>query len=229
MMGGLWMNIAKLMRYNRPAPYTFCTPTTPCFLCAWRQECSGYNKGRKRNLITLNDALEEAKGYLAEEDKLPSFPTVYRWAKNGVISEPVGRENKGKAGGMKDLYPLTLPLEIAVTCHLLAIKVSLKRIAEVRQAFMNAKNDGVRLHELISDLDSEDKALREYVYYYFSLPYQKKSPASYKVLVGPDGKVRVSESDKRLLSAIVPLSGKLQATSNVRASLTIIRGGQDKT
>ncbi len=221
------MNIAKLMSYNRPAPYTFCSPTTPCFLCAWRQECSGYNKGRKRNLITLNEALEEAKRYLAEEDKLPSFPTVYRWAKNGVISEPVGRENKGKAGGMKDLYPLTLPLEIAVTCHLLAIKVSLKRIAEVREAFMNAKNDGVRLHELISDLDSEDKALREYVYYYFSLPYQKKSPASYRVLVDLDGKVRVNESNKRLLSAVVPLSGEVHAASEVRGSLTVIKGGKD--
>ena len=96
-------------------------------------------------MTTLNEALEEAKGYLAEEDKLPSFPTVYRWAKNGVISEPLGGENRGKAGGMKDLYPLTLPLEIAVTCHLLALRFSVKRIAEVRQAFMNAKNDGARL------------------------------------------------------------------------------------
>lgn len=64
MMGGLWMNTAKLMSYNRPAPHTFCTPNTPCFLCPWRQRCSGYNKGRKRNLITLNEALEEAKRYL---------------------------------------------------------------------------------------------------------------------------------------------------------------------
>ncbi len=179
-------------------------------------------------MITLNEALEEAKDYVAEDDKLPSFPTVYRWAKNGVISAPLGRENRGKAGGMKDLYPLTLPLEIAVTCHLLALRFSLKRIAEVRQAFMNAKNDGARLHELISDLDSEDKALREYIYYYFSLLYQKKSPASYKVLVGPDGKVRVSESDKRLLSAVVPLGGEVHATSGIRGSLTVIRGGKDK-
>ena len=222
------MNIAKLMSYNRPTPYTFCTPNTPCFLCPWRQRCSGYNKGRKRNLITLNEALEEAKRYLGEDDKLPSFSTVYRWAKNGVISEPLGRENRGKAGGMKDLYSLTLPLEIAVTCHLLALKFSLKRIAEVRHAFMNAKNDGERLHEIISDLDSEDKALREYVYYYFSLPYQKKSPASYRVLVDLDGKVRVSESNKRLLSAVVPLSGEVHAASEVRGSLTVIKGGKDK-
>lgn len=93
-------------------------------------------------MITLNEALEEAKGYLAEDDKLPSFPTVYRWARNGVISEPLGRENRGKAGGMKDLYPLTLSLEIAVTWHLLALKFPLKRIAEVRQAFMDSKKDG---------------------------------------------------------------------------------------
>ena len=222
------MNIAKLMSYNRPAPRTFCTPNTPCFSCAWRHGCSEYNKGRKRNLITLNEALEEAKSYLAEDNKPPSFPTVYRWAKNGVISEPLGRENRGKAGGMKDLYPLMLPVEIAVTCHLLALRFSLKRIAEVRQAFIDAKSDGAKLHELISDLDSEDQALREYVYYYFSLPYQKQSPASYRVLVDLDGKVRVSDSNKRLLSTIVPLSGEVHATSEVRGSLTVIKGGKDK-
>ena len=222
------MNIVELMGGNRPAPRTYCTPTTPCFLCSWRQDCSGYNRRRRRSLITLNEALEEAKGYLAEENKLPSFPTVYRWAKNSVISEPVGRENKGKAGGMKDLYPLTLPLEIAVTCYLLALGFSLKRITEVRQVFMDAKHEGRSLHELISDLDSEDKALREYTYHYFSLPYQKGSLGNYKVLVGLDGEVSVSESNKRLLSAIVPLSGEVHASSEVRGPLTVIKGGKGK-
>lgn len=70
--------------------------------------------------------------------------------------------------------------------------------------------------------------MREYVYCYFSLPYQKKSSANYQVLVGLDGKVSVSESNKRLLSAIVPLGGEVQATSEVRNSLTIIKGGKDK-
>lgn len=221
------MNIAELMGYNRSAPRTHCTPNTPCFLCAWRFKCPEYNKGRHRKVITLNEALEEAKGYL-EGDKLPSFPTVYRWAKNGVISEPVGRENKGKAGGMKDLYPLTLPLEIAITCHLLALGFSLKRITEVRQTFIVARNEGSRLHELLGDLDEKDKALREYVYSYFSLPYQKVCSGNYRVLVGLDGDVNVSKSGKRLLSTVVPLSGEVRASSNVQGSLTVIKGGKNK-
>lgn len=180
-------------------------------------------------MITLNEALEEAKGYMAKEDnKPPSFPTVYRWAKTGVISEPIGRENRGKAGGMKDLYPLTLPLEIAVTCCLLALGFSLKRITEVRQAFIEARSERKGLHEAVNDLDSEDAALREYVYHYYSLPYQKVSSGKYRVLISADGEVSVSKSEKRLLSATVPLSGEINAASSVKGSLTVVKGDKDK-
>lgn len=222
------MDITKLMSGNRPEPRTHCTPNTPCFLCSWRYDCEAYNKegGRGHKVITITEALNDASDYFPEEDKLPSSSTVYRWARTGVISAPIARENGGKATGMKDLYPVTLPLDIAITCRLSELGFSMKRISEVRQAFLRAEEDGEKLHELVSDLDADDKAAREYVYFYFSLPYYKKSQQPYKVLIGVDGQAHVRPSGRRMVSMVVPLQADIAATSGAGASLTVTRGGK---
>lgn len=227
-MGELIVDISKLMKSTCPAPRTHCTPSTPCCTCSWRHDCEAYNTdgGRGYRVITITEALNVASDYFWEEDKLPSSSTVYRWAKTGVVSAPVGRENGGKATGMKDLYPVILPLDIAITCRLSELGFSMKRIAEVRQAFVEVKDDGEKLQELISDLDAKDAAAREYVYYYFSLPYYEESQRSYKVLIDVDGQARVNPSKKRMVSMVEPLQAKVAAISSVGAGLSVKKGGK---
>lgn len=93
--------------------------------------------------MTIDEALEAAKKYI-DPTVLPQRSTLYGWIKTGALSPPIKRENSGKKGGMKDIFPTTLPCEIAVVSHLKNIeRFNIKEIAAVKKLIETGNDEDV--------------------------------------------------------------------------------------